>query len=310
MHARVDPAAGEYYDADIAVEGYHFAVTGNLLHKMFALRMIQELEVGQDEAQEEEEEDDEDTENEEVTLAAKIKRLEQVEALALQYGLASSRTVFVAVETASRKELPTKIAVRSARRHLADSQLPNGQSGCGGGRTQWTPNGTYDYESRVDDATEVPPPQGADARRKSSILLDTRRRSSSSTVLPEDVGQLSDKRAVLFLASLQAAGGSFGPDERLDRLANLSPKEVDEMMADIEGVGGTGGLDPLYTALAVALLEQRYPGQAASWQLIVEKARRWLVKAVDDKAAELLDRAMKVVRQPPPALDLSETVRN
>jgi hypothetical protein len=41
VHGRVDPAAGEYMDADIAVAGQLYAVTGNLLHRMFASKMIQ-----------------------------------------------------------------------------------------------------------------------------------------------------------------------------------------------------------------------------------------------------------------------------
>ncbi len=37
----MDPAAGEYMDADIAVAGQLYVVTGNLLHRMFASKMIQ-----------------------------------------------------------------------------------------------------------------------------------------------------------------------------------------------------------------------------------------------------------------------------
>jgi hypothetical protein len=109
--------------------------------------------------------------------------------------------------------------------------------------------------------------------------------------MPENVGQLPAKTAVLFLASLQTAQGAFGPDERIDRLAGTSPREVDDLMSELE----VRRLDVMYTALAAAVLEQRFPGQAAAWQMIVNKARRWLVAATDDKAAKLLDSAGKLV---------------
>ncbi len=95
----------------------------------------------------------------------------------------------------------------------------------------------------------------------------------------------------------QAAQGSFPPDERIDRLVGTIGPNESAAADELTAVTGSGGLDVAYTALAVALLEQRYPGQAASWQLIAEKARRWLVKMVDDKAGDLLEAAAKLVRQ-------------
>jgi hypothetical protein len=301
VHARVDPAAGEYYDADIAVEGHTFTVTGNLLHRMFALRMIHELEQDKNDdiAKEDDEEEEEGNEDAATIIAAKMRRQEQIEALALQYGLPSSRTAFVAVEAASRKELATRVPATppgSSDRQPDKKNLYGQDSG-----TQWRKKSVdSDQSTNAEAVVELSLTGGGgggDGRRRSSaVLLDTRRRSS--TVHPDDVCGLSDKRAVLFLASLQAARGSFGPDERIDRLAGITAQEAEEMGRELEARDA----EAVYTALAVALLEEKYPGQAASWQLIVEKARRWMVKVLDEKARDLLDRAAKMVKQPQPFL--------
>jgi hypothetical protein len=265
IHARVDPAAGEYFDADIAVEGHHFAVTGNLLHKMFASRMIQELE---------ELAEDEEEEDEEAIAAGTARRLEQVETLALQYSLPSSRTWLVAMDMSSQQELPTRLPMRAWQKNAYLTDGGNNNNNNGGKPPLWQ------LEDEVAGWTD-----GTSGE-------NSRRSSSTSAVLPEDVCQLPVKTAVLFLASLQTAQGAFGPDDRIDRLAGVLPREVDEQMAALE----VRRLDVMYTALAVAVLEQRFPGQANTCQMIVDKARRWLVKTMDDKAAELLEAAGKLVK--------------
>jgi hypothetical protein len=237
-----------------------------------------------------------------------------VEALGLQYGLASSRTQLVVLEAASGRELPTWMPVRNAWRLpvKTETQWSNGgsqgedygaegpawpgdcdsrKSSCGvsGASSRRSSNGCASGDSSRKNSSSL---FGDSSRKNSSGPFgDSSRKSSSGIIMPENVGQLPAKTAVLFLASLQTAQGAFGPDERIDRLAGTSPREVDNLMAELE----VRRLDVMYTALAVAVLEQRFPGQAAAWQMIVNKARRWLVAATDDKAAKLLDSAAKLV---------------
>jgi hypothetical protein len=246
-------------------------------------------------------------------MADRLKTMEQVEALGLQYGLASSRTRLVVVETASGRELPTWMPVRNAWRLpvKTETQWSNGGSqgeDYGAEGPAWSGDCDSRKSSRgVSGASSRRSSSGweSDSSRKNSSSLfgdssrknssgpfgDSSRKSSSGIIMPDNVGQLPAKTAVLFLASLQTAQGAFGPDERIDRLAGTSPREVDDLMAELE----VRRLDVMYTALAVAVLEGRFPGQAAAWQMIVNKARRWLVAATDDKAAKLLESAGKLV---------------
>jgi hypothetical protein len=255
-------------------------------------------------------------------MADRLKTMEQVEALGLQYGLASSRTKLVVVEAASGRELPTWMPVRNAWRLAVktETQWSNGgedygaegrawpgdcdsrksssdvsgassrrsSNGCASDSSRKNSSGPFGDSSRKNSSG----PFGDSSRKNSSGPFgDSSRKSSSGIIMPDNVGQLPAKTAVLFLASLQTAQGAFGPDERIDRLAGTSPREVDDLMAELE----VRRLDVMYTALAVAVLEGRFPGQSAAWQMIVNKARRWLVAATDDKAAKLLDSAGKLV---------------
>jgi hypothetical protein len=249
-------------------------------------------------------------------MADRLKTMEQVEALGLQYGLASSRTRMVVVEAASGSELPTWMPVRNAWRLAGKTETQWSNGGGSQGEDNWAAwpgdcdsrksssgSGVSGASSRrsssgfaIDSSRKNSSSLFGDSSRKNSSgpFGDSRRISSSSSsgvIMPENVGQLPAKTAVLFLASLQTAQGAFGPDERIDRLAGTSPRQVDDLMAELE----VRRLDVMYTALAVAVLEQRFPGQAAAWQMIVNKARRWLVAATDDKAAKLLDSAGKLV---------------
>jgi hypothetical protein len=260
-------------------------------------------------------------------MANQLKTMDQVEALGLQYGLASSRTQLVVVEAASGRELPTWMPARNAWRLAGKTETQWSNNGGSQGEDYYGAEGPA-WPGYCDSRKSSSGVSGASSRRSSSGFAsdssrknssgpfgdssrknssgpfgdssrknsagpfgDSRRSSSSGIIMPENVGQLPAKTAVLFLASLQTAHGAFGPDERLDRLAGTSPREVDDLMAELE----VRRLDVMYTALAVAVLEQRFPGQAAAWQMIVNKARRWLVAATDDKAAKLLDSAGKLV---------------
>jgi hypothetical protein len=280
---------------------------------------IQELE------EDAEDKEEEDAEDEAAAIADKLKTMEHVEALGLQYGITSSRTQLVVVEAVSGRELPTWMPVRNAWRLASktETQWSNGgrqgedygaegpawpgdcdsrksSSGVSGASSRRSSNGCASDSSRKNSSglfgsssrKSSSDPFGDSSRKNSSGPFgDSSRKSSSGIIMPENVGQLPAKTAVLFLASLQTAQGAFGPDERLDRLAGTSPRQVDDLMAELE----VRRLDVMYTALAVAVLEQRFPGQAAAWQMIVNKARRWLVAATDDKAAKLLDSAGKLV---------------
>jgi len=258
-------------------------------------------------------------------MADRLKTMEQVEALGLQYGLASSRTQLVVVEAASGRELPTWMPVRNAWRLPVKAEMhwSNGgsqgedygaegpawpgdcdsrksSSGVSGASSRRSSNGCASGDSSRKNSSlfgdssrknSSGPFSGSSRKNSSGPFGDSSRKSSSGIIMPENVGQLPAKTAVLFLASLQTAQGAFGPDERIDRLAGTSPREVDDLMAELE----VRRLDVMYTALAVAVLEGRFPGQAAAWQMIVNKARRWLVAATDDKAAKLLEAAAKLV---------------
>ena len=99
----------------------------------------------------------------------------------------------------------------------------------------------------------------ADSGSRSVTMSGERTRGRSTTM-----DSVRSGPSVLAISSCQSANGSFSSSTSLATALGLDPTLL-------EGKG-----EGWATALAIAVLEVRCAGQREEWELVVEKARRWL----------------------------------
>ena len=99
----------------------------------------------------------------------------------------------------------------------------------------------------------------ADSGSRSVTMSGERTRGKSTTI-----DSMKSGPSVLAISSCQSANGSFPSSTSLASYLGMDPTLL------------KGKAEGWSTALAIAMLEARCAGQREEWELVVEKARRWL----------------------------------
>ena len=259
--------------------------SSHLLPTRFARKMIQDLE--------EENYDESKKEEEEVGKKKEVKDL--IIDLGLKFGLASSHTSFIAVDSAApSQEIPAAMASRQVA-----NQVAHGFGGfsrgapmmmmCSAAPAQHRMQRSFAGPAPCYDPPLVagvshliggggPPPIGDDFSNES---LDT---DSCDNLMQFEEDQpsvtqhiaLGPKDYILRLADLQAASGAFAAsDVIVEALVAGGGKR--RSLADLEATLPTGVDGAVWlTALVVMMLEERYSELRDYWELFVDKAREWL----------------------------------
>eukprot|EP00088_Acartia_fossae_P063718 TRINITY_DN7790_c0_g1_i13.p1 TRINITY_DN7790_c0_g1~~TRINITY_DN7790_c0_g1_i13.p1 ORF type:complete len:839 (-),score=227.84 TRINITY_DN7790_c0_g1_i13:710-3172(-) len=313
ISAKIPSDKEEKYEETVKVGQDSDALQGDLLHKMFARKMIQQLE----------ENEDYGTEN--------VKEL--ITELAMKYKLMSKHTSIVAVDT---KENKSEFPMQS--RHIPN-QVPHGFHGnsmrmysmpmaaCASGamiswRSAPVSKNKMSKRSYLFAANAISSPSYAPTspgRRNSepdsseecdydsSYAMETDCVLGSSP--PSLFGKLksafgggkissdafggmkmsneeSDMDKVLALISLQTAEGYFVKDDKIYSILNIDKQEIKKIGGDLDA-------RVLYTLLVTLALAKKFPELKACWDLVADKAETYLAKQtvpqdIKDKIEQLL----------------------
>eukprot|EP00092_Neocalanus_flemingeri_P030787 GFUD01033440.1.p1 GENE.GFUD01033440.1~~GFUD01033440.1.p1 ORF type:complete len:808 (-),score=279.18 GFUD01033440.1:316-2739(-) len=258
---------------DVKIDKDSFS-EGDLIHKLFARKMIQDLE-----------------EKFEKNNTEEIKSL--ITDLGVKYGLASKHTSFIAVDDKSNKETGVMMT-RQVR-----NQVAHGYQALG---SQMGPPGACAPMMCIDSAPRMmkcmrmdSAPMSAPGARCGAMLEslelatdfcqeededyceDGLEESEDGLEEREDVIEESEEELksnmekVLALTSLQAAAGYFKQEEIIRTIIG-NKFEVFKAECVTKNIDTKVWL----TALVIAFIEQNFPDEKDTWDLIVEKARDWL----------------------------------
>eukprot|EP00092_Neocalanus_flemingeri_P024207 GFUD01026255.1.p1 GENE.GFUD01026255.1~~GFUD01026255.1.p1 ORF type:complete len:656 (+),score=188.33 GFUD01026255.1:171-1970(+) len=252
-------------------------IQGNCLHQLFARKMIQEVE--------------EKHEKENVEESKKL-----ITELGLKYSLASKYTSFVGVD-----EKHGNSSTFMVTRHVKNQMPQNTGSGFGfsglgssshcvidsaprskgfAAQTDCSSMGdSYDSDSDFDSHLECasvlsPPGAAAPARsyggmQESLELSNTRGRSNISSIK----GQ-SSSSDVLRLTMCQAANGSFPAQADI---ANILGVKLEKVKDAGKAINSDENFSTTWmTLVVVAFLTEKCKEEKDVWELVVEKAERWL----------------------------------
>merc|ERR1712200_268337 len=250
---------GDFQKSSLKVEAYVEEIPvgasplkGNLLQKMFARKMIQDLE-------EQEAED-----------SAEVK--DEITRLAEKYQLLSKYTSFVAVDS---KENKSSLAMKS---RSVPNQIPIGfpvpayQTASAfsvGGFSSYESyiyyDNYYDGESYISNSVSNSTNESYDYYHD---YYDGESYISSSVSNSTPQSPIDQ---VIELISLQTTQGYFTKSNKIFEILELAEKDLVRM------AGGTDD-KTFYTLLVVTALEERYKDLKPSWELIGEKAEKYLMK--------------------------------
>jgi hypothetical protein len=273
--------------------------TSLLLHKMFARKMIQDLE---------ENYSNHDGGQKKLT-EAEVKEL--ITELGLKFGLASRHTSFIAVDSAAPgKEIPAPMVSRQVA-----NQVAFGYGGFGGGGHRMMACSMPAPAMRMCVADAAPMTGhmmtksvrslqscGLKARRFAPLSAECAVFSDSmpspSTGDSDDMEECdavdndfeqptaatttptTPRDTVLQLTSLQSAQGSFAASPLI---ADATAKSMGELEA-AQPAAAVADSKLWWTALVVELLEEKYPELSDYWLMIVEKAKEWLLSQLGNNA--------------------------
>jgi len=233
-----NPFEIETYQEEIPVDVS--SLRGNLLHQMFARKMIQDLEEQQ------------------VEDNAEIE--ERVTKLALKYQLMSKYTSFVAVDTEENK---SSLALKSRN---IPNQIPSGfhglvhQSAYHPYAYAYAPASVM-FKSSNSNSFSAP---NINYAYDSYDYYD-----SEESFIGGDTSSPIDE--VIDLISLQTTQGYFTKSEKIFKILELAKE-------DVEKIAGDADEETFYTLLVITALEQRFKDLKSSWELVGEKAERYLQK--------------------------------
>jgi hypothetical protein len=253
-----------------------------LLHKMFARRMIQDLEENYSQSQEQEDEEKRKKKEEEVK--------DLVTELGLKFGLATRHTSFIAVDTAApTKEIPTTMVSRQvpnqvafgfggfgggsmaprAMRCMAMASPPMFYAAPSLGACQPPAMACFDAPRAMTESHGGPAPPMAVRQKRSARLnaeckMPTRQALSkgntlfSQSLMVDSAMETEDYEEVAHqdtdsssVDGLQPSAASSTPQDMVLRLASLQSAQgsfaASPIIAEVLG-GGTGGIDELVAA--------------------------------------------------------------
>jgi len=254
----------------------------SLIHKMFARKMIQSLE-----------EKYEDEEKEE------IKAL--VTELALKYKLMSTYTSFVAVDT----KVDSKSEGDMVHVNIP-SQVPAGFGyGFGGGMQpqmrMMAASAPVPHMMMSRSAPRAVCGDASNAAPPSMLMKSAPGVSMSANVVADDCDALesaedsdmatggSQMDKLMKLISLQSASGSFkDPNHLIPQLLGITREQLETLRAQVDETA-------FYTALAVEGLEIKFQDLKDFWEMVVDKARAWLL-AEKQVSAELREQMRNILK--------------
>jgi len=305
------PSLGESHEETVGVKTS--VIHGNLLHQMYARKLIQEL-----------------TENMNVVDASgKVNETEEKEIkpviikTSLKYQLMSKYTSFVAVDSKENKSekkmvhrsVPAQVprgfgfaapaaAFCNAAPQMAMCISPAMPRMVGGGSGPPPPGQLFGSapvafgaapsapkqrqqmkrckRSKPVAVTEFDHPMAMDAEMFDvSAMIESNEEDADGFVGHEEKDDLS---RVLKLVSLQRADGSFKKDKPIFNIGKLNESEL-------ESIRGQLSEDRFYTLLVVLVLEQMFQENKDCWEMVVDKANRWLAAnpVPDDVKQNLLN---------------------
>eukprot|EP00092_Neocalanus_flemingeri_P060081 GFUD01071967.1.p1 GENE.GFUD01071967.1~~GFUD01071967.1.p1 ORF type:complete len:834 (+),score=254.30 GFUD01071967.1:112-2613(+) len=273
-------------------------IQGNCLHQLFARKMIQEVE--------------EKHEQENVDESKKL-----ITALGLKYNLASKYTSFVGVD-----EKHGNSGTFMVTRHVKNQMPQNTGSGFGfsglrssshcvidsaprskgfAAQTDCSSMGdSYDSDSDFDSHLECasalsPPGAAAPARsyggmQESFELSNTRGRSNISSIKGH-----SSSSSVLRLTMCQAANGSFPAQADI---ANILGVQLEKVKDAGKAINSDENFSTTWmTLVVVAFLTEKCKEEKDVWELVVEKAERWLQNSGPGFNNFLLGKAKEFILQ-------------
>lgn len=134
--------------------------------------------------------------------------------------------------------------------------------------------------SEQNEKAAISSPDDSDEERvtKSKSAPRSAPRSAPSEQPSVPVEAPSDTQKLLKLTSLQVVNGSFKKGEAVVEISGKSMAEIDD-----EATKENVDKDVWFAALVVALIESMFADDQDSWEMIVEKARKWIKKSGVDE---------------------------
>jgi len=285
-------------------------IDGNSVHQLFARKMIQEIE-----------------EKPEKENAEERKKL--ITELGLKYKLASKYTSFVGVDETQGKSNETMVT-----RHIKNQMPQNGGSGIALGgfrsasfsvvdsaprtRGYMSPPGASYKQSKGGSRTGAAPPGAAPPGASRSFgsmtmsdnavdsacmsdssddgydCLESLTRSAPRSVMSSQASS-SD---VVRLTMDQTANGSFLPKESI---ANIIDVEHKKLMEAGRSLSTDAKFENIWmTLVVVAFLTEKCKDECDIWELVVEKAKKWL-QSQDPAVKDHLEKAKEFIKEAVPS---------
>ncbi len=300
--------AGAAFSQEIPVTAPSSTTTSTslLLHKMFARKMIQDLE----------ENYSNQVGGQKKLTEAEVKEL--ITELGLKFGLASRHTSFIAVDSAAPgKEIPAPMVSRQVANQVAFGFGGFGGNAGGGhqmmacsmpapqmrmcfaaappmlGHRTGVPMMTKSLSSVqscrparrfaplnaecavFSDSMPSPPTGDSDDMEECDAVDNDFEQPTAAATTPT-----TPRDTVLQLTSLQSAQGSFAASPLI---ADAAAKSMGELEA-AQPAAAVADPKLWWTALVVELLEEKYPELSDYWLMIVEKAKEWLLSQLGNNA--------------------------
>ena len=252
----------EGFDEEVSVD--ESGLKGTLLHKMFARKMIQELE-----------------EKEEMADEKEVKEL--ITELAMKYQLMSKHTSIVAVDD---KESKNSQPMQS--RSIAN-QMPRGFHGYGFGsappQMMMMCNAAL-VPCSLDGADSAPRMKKKSGmkpalrgfsnvmfKKKSAVDVEDCDLGAEECEESKSIDESSPIDKVLVLIALQAAAGFFNKDKKIFIALNIQQEAIEKLVKETNADSKI-----VYTLLVCVGLEKIFSELKPCWELVVEKAEAYLNK--------------------------------
>ncbi len=248
ISAEIVAEGEEGFDEEVTVD--ESSLEGTLLHKMFARKLIQELE-----------------EKEEMADEKEVKEL--ITELAMNYQLMSKHTSIVAVDDKENKN-----SQPMQTRSIAN-QIPSGFHGY---VNKDCASNSYEssnlfckkipkYEIEFESMARSRPRHRARFSDDDDIIYH------SMDIIYHSMEDSSPMDTVLELIALQTAEGYFNKNKKIFSALNIQEEEIEKLVKETNADSKI-----MYTVLVCVTLEKNFADLKPCWELVVEKAEAYLNK--------------------------------
>jgi len=274
-------------------------IEGDMLHTMFARKMIQDLEERNTNEQSRYMEDS-DSDDEEVMTDEGKKIIDKIITdLPLKYSLASKKTSFIAISDKANKREGT-IVSRQVHNQVPDRMFgmsapgsaasmfrsanfssrgpPPGCPAPGSAAPKFrsrsrsrSPGASFFDSMGPPPGAPAPgssyfPPPGAPAPQSDSEDMD------SSDEEMECAQPSNDMEKILMFASLQTAAGAFKQNKTCISVIGDNLVEKFKKQCEAKGIS----MEKWWTALVIAFIEKKFTKEKDTWELFIQKGSDWL----------------------------------